>query len=382
MHRRRRAASFAAQLVLASLLLAGCKRQNAYHPPPPPEVGVASPVARPIMPYIYSTGTTAAFNSVAMLARVEGFVFSIDYRDGTEVKTGTTLFTIEPTPFRAKLEQAQANLAAAQAQLAQAEAEFKRQASLARTNVASQSTLDQARALFQSDQANVSNQRAGVTLAAINLGYTSVVAPFDGVVTAHLVSVGDLVGVSGPTTLATIVQLAPIYVNFSLPEQEVQRIRAALRKQGLTAADLGKIPADFELGSETGYPHHGVLDYAAPLVDSATGTLAVRAVVENKDRALLPGYYVRVRVPQSREARPALLVPDAALGTAQSGPYLLVVDKDDVVEQRNVTPGQSAGVLRVISQGLRPEDRVIIAGLARAIPGQKVQPKASTMPVD
>ena len=377
-----RAVFLAAPLTIALLLPAGCKKQNAYQPPPPPEVGVASPILRQVTPYLYAPGTTAAFNSVDLLTRVEGFVQSITYQDGAEVKAGTPLFTIEPPPFQAKLLQAQASLASARAQLVQADAELHRQSSLARSNYASQSSLDQARALRDSDQANVDSQQAGVTLAGINLGYTNVTAPFDGVVTAHLVSVGDLVGVTGPTTLATIVQLAPIYVNFSLPEQDVQRIRAALAAQGLTVADLGKITAEIGLSAESGYPHHGTLDYAAPLVDPTTGTLSLRAVLDNKDRALLPGYFVRVRLKSARGAMPRLLVPDTALASAQTGPYLLVLNKDDVVEQRNVTTGQLDGTLRVIEHGLAPADRVVVNGLSRAIPGQKVAPRPVTLAND
>ncbi len=365
---------------LALLLLVGCRKRNTYVAPPPPKVGVALPVSRMVTPYLDATGSTVAYNDVDLEARVQGFVQRIDYKDGQEVKVGAPLFVIEPAPYEAKQQQAQASLEAAQAQYVQADAEYRRQASLGRSDFASQSAVDQARATRDTDKANVANQQAGVALASINLSYTRVVAPFAGVVTQHLVSVGELVGVTGPTKLASIVQLSPIYVTFSISEQDVQRIRADLVRAGLTVADLGKVPAEVGLTTEQGFPHHGVLDYAAPQVDASTGTLTLRAVLPNKTRALLPGYFVRVRVPLTHLAGKQLLVPDTALGSAQSGRYLLVVNKDDVIEQRTVQTGQEEGALRVILSGLGAHDRVVITGLSHAIAGQKVAPEPAAMP--
>jgi RND family efflux transporter MFP subunit len=361
-------------------LLGGCRKQNAFVAPPPPHVGVAPPLMRAVTPYLEATGSTTAYNEVDLVARVEGFVQSIDYQDGTQVQAGKPLFVIQPAPYQAKLQQAQASYASAQAQYVQSQAEFQRQSTLGRRDFASQSVVDQARATRDANQANAANQQAGIVLAQINLGYTTVAAPFAGVVTQHLVSVGDLVGVSSPTMLATIVQLDPIYVTFTVSEQDVLRIRANLVRAGLTIADLGKIEVEIGLMTEQGYPHRGVLDYVAPQVDSATGTLTVRAVLENKQRQLLPGYFVRIRVPETYQAAQALLVPDAALGTTQAGRYLLVVNKDDVIEQRSVQSGQAYGALRVIAAGLHPDDRVVISGLARAIPGEKVAPQSTPMP--
>ncbi len=300
------------------------------------------------------------------------------------MKAGTTLFVIEPAPYQAKLQQAQASLQAAQAALVQSEAEYKRQATLLAQNVTAQNTFDQAKAKRDSDQANVLNQTAGVALAAINLGYTHVAAPFDGVVTNHLVSVGELVGVTSPTKLATIVQLDPIYVPFNVSEQDVLRIRANFAKSGLSAADLSaeikKVPVEVGLMTEQGYPHDGMMDYVAPEVDSSTGTLMARGVFQNPKRTLLPGYFVRVRVPEKGQAAQSLLVPDTALGTSQAGRYVMVVNKDNVVEQRSVQVGQLDGALRVITDGLKPDDQVVITGLQRAIPGGKVAPQPAPMP--
>jgi membrane fusion protein, multidrug efflux system len=216
-----------------------------------------------------------------------------------------------------------------------------------------------------------------VTLAAINLGYTRVTAPFDGIVTAHQVSVGSLVGANAPTTLATILQIDPIYVSFTISEQDVLRIRAGLRKAGFNEKDLNKVPVEIGLMTETGYPHQGTLDYATPSVDPSTGTLTLRGVLPNANHVLLPGYFVRVRVPLPKPKEPSLLVPDTALGTDQSGRYLLVVDKADTVQQRSVTTGELLGSLRVIATGLYPDDRVVVSGLQRAVPGEKVAPQAT-----
>ncbi len=327
--------------VLALTALTACKKENAYVPPPPPPVGVAKPLQQAVLPYLEVTGNAVAYNQVDLVARVEGFLQEIDYKDGAEAKQGDTLFVIEPTPYQAKLQQAQATLAATQADLVQAQAEFTRQSTLGKSDFASQSAVDQARAKRDADLANQTNQQAGVTLAAINLGYTRVTAPFDGVVTTHLVSVGGLVGVNGPTKLATIVQLDPIYATFTVSEQDVLRIKAAMKQRGITAADIANVPVEVGLMTEDGYPHVGKLNYVAPEIDPSTGTLTVRGLLQNANHALLPGMFLRIRIPLALEKANALLVPDQALGADQSGRYLLVVDKDNVVQQRTVQTGQS-----------------------------------------
>jgi membrane fusion protein, multidrug efflux system len=368
-----------AVLALTLASTAACKKENAYVPPPPPQVGVAKPLQKPVMPYLEVTGSTSAFNQVDLVARVQGFLQSIDYKDGADAKRGDTLFVIEPTPYEAKLQQAQAQLAATQASLVQTTAEYNRQSQLGRSDFASQSAVEQARAKRDSDQANLTNLQAGVTLAAINLGYTRVTAPFDGFVTAHAASVGELVGVTSPTKLATIVQLNPIYVTFNISEQDVLRIRDDMIKRGARLDDLSVIPVEVGLMTEEGYPHKGNLDYAAPNVDAATGTLMVRGILKNPDESLLPGFFARIRVPLFPKPSDALLVPDAALGADQAGRYVLVVNKDNVVEQRKVEVGQLDGALRVITSGLAPDDQVVISGLQRAVQGAKVTPQQTAI---
>jgi multidrug efflux system membrane fusion protein len=362
-------------LVLVALLsLSACKKQNAFVAPPPPAVGVAHALRQEVTSYLELTGNAQAVNLVDLVARVQGFLQEIDYQDGASVKQGDTLFVIEPLPYQSRLQQAQAALASAQAQFTQTDAELKRQVSLGRSDFSSQSVVDQARATRDTDQANVDNQQSAVTQAAINLGYTRVTAPFDGRVTAHQVSIGSLVGVTGPTVLATIIQLDPIRVIGSISEQDVLRIKETMPNQSFGPAEIAKVPIEVGLMDEAGYPHHGTLDYAAPAIDITTGTLTIRGVLANSDRALLPGMFVRMRVPLTIQKTSALLVPDLILGADQGGRYLLVVDKDDIVQQRPVRTGAADGDLRVISSGLAAEDRVVVTGLQKAIPGAKVVP--------
>jgi RND family efflux transporter MFP subunit len=357
--------------------LTGCE-QNSFVPPPPPKVDVGVPVQRSVTRYLEATGNTAPIKSVDLVARVQGFLQSINYQDGAFVKEGTTLFTIEPETYKLKLDQAQAAEAGAQASLKQSDADYKRQVDLVARQAVSQATLDTSTSTRDNAQANLQQAQANTKIAQVNYGYTNVVAPFDGIVSAHLVSVGELVGVSSPTPLANIVQLDPIYVNFNVNEQDVLRIRDEARRKGMTSSDLKQLPIEVGLQTETGYPHKGRLDYAAPTINQSTGTLPVRGLLPNPDRVLLPGYYVRVRVPFDQQQN-ALLVPDVALGSDQSGRYLLVVNGDNVVEQRKVVTGQLEGDLRVIDSGLKADDRVVIAGLLRAIPGQKVDPQQKTI---
>jgi RND family efflux transporter MFP subunit len=361
--------------LLALGLLAGCGDSNTYVPPPPPKVTVATPEKRTVTLFLESTGNTAAVNSTNLVARVPGFITSINYKDGDYVKKGTVLFTIEPDSYKLKLEQSQAAEAAANATLKQAQADFERQTDLTARGTASKATLDTSTANRDNAQANVQQAQVNTQLAKINFGYTSVTAPFDGLVTARTVSVGEYVG-SQPTVLATIVQHDPIYVNFSVNERELLRIREDMRRRGITVDDLKKVQVEVGLQTEQGFPHKGTLDYASPTVDASTGTLTVRAILDNPNRVLLPGLFVRVRVP-FEQRQDALLVPDVALGSDQSGRYVYVVNKDNVVEQRGVDIGPLEGTMRVINKGLAEGDRVIVAGLLRAIPGQKVDPQTA-----
>jgi len=366
-------------VALVAAGLASCNEENTYVPPPPPKVLVATPVEQPVTNYMELTGNTQAYNAVDLEARVQGFLTSIDYKDGAAVKKGQRLFTIQRDTYQAQLDQAQANLEGATARQLNAQNEYNRQSQLGQQDFASKARVEDAKTNLDQATADVAAAKANVALATINLGYTEVVAPFDGLVTNHLVDVGALVGYAGPTKLATIVQMDPIYVYFNVDEQQVLRVMEALAAQGRTPDQLKDVPVEIGLQTETSYPHKGVIDYIAPQVDAGTGTLMVRGIFENKDSALLPGLFVRVRVPM-RQIDKALLVADTAIGSSQLGSYVLVVGDDDVVEQRTITTGalQDNG-LRVVESGLKAGERVVVSGIQRAVPGNKVAPETTEM---
>ena len=356
------------------LLLAGCEDRNKYQPPPAAEVGVQKPQQRRVTLYLELTGNTSAFNKVDLVARVQGFLEKAAYKDGDRVEAGTTLFGIERAPYETSLQIAEATQKQQEALLVQTNADLNRQLALQQRQVASEAKLDESRSKRDSTLAALEQAKGQVQQAKINLGYTEIKSPFAGVVTARLVDPGSLVGAGGPTKLATIVQIDPIYVNFNVNEQQVLQIRGQLRSQGLTIKDLGPIPVEVGLQTETGFPHAGVINYIAPDLDQGTGTLPVRALLDNKQAVLLPGLFVRVRVPVQRDVE-SVLVPDRALGNGQQGRYVLVVNDKNVVEQRPVETGDAIdGGMRIIKAGLKAEDRVVVSGLQRAIPGAVVKP--------
>jgi RND family efflux transporter MFP subunit len=374
--RAARAAAFA----IAAITLAACNSKNAYVPPPPPKVQVAQPVRRPITEYLELTGNTQAYASVDLVARVQGFLTSINYVDGATVKKGAQLFGIERDIYQAQVNQQEATLASDQATEEYNKAEYNRQATLARQDFASQATAQEWKSKWDQSAADILNAQAAIWLAKINLGYTQVLAPFDGVVTNHLVDVGALVGVSGPTKLSTIMQTDPLYVYFTMSEPQILAIQRNLARHGiaLRTSKLSDVPVEIGLQGEDGYPHKGHLDYASPQVDFATGTLTARALFDNKDGALLPGLFVRVRTPIAQRDK-ALLTRNDAIGTSQEGSYVLVVGADNVVKRQVVTTGVRDGQLRVIESGLSPDDWVVTEGVQRAFPGAKVDPQRGQM---
>jgi RND family efflux transporter MFP subunit len=375
---------FAALTAIATLALAGCGSKNTFVAPPPPKVVVAQPLLQPVTLYLYLTGNTAPFRTANLVARVQGYLESINYRDGAAVKKGALLFGIERDIYQAALDQAKAQLAKDQGVLGEAQVDLTRYQTLAKQqSIALQQAQDQA-FLVEQDKATVGVDQANVDTANINLGYTRVLAPFDGVVTNHQVDIGNLVGSSvTTTTLATIVQIDPLYVNFTLSEPQYLAIRRNNAKAGLPTSStdltfLATIPIDIGLQDEEGYPHRGHLDYVSPQVDPSTGTIAVRAIFDNKDNALLPGLFVRVRGPIGHQAK-ALLTRSEAIGTSQEGSYVLVVGADNLVQRKIVKTGQQQGQLRIIESGLDPSDWVVTEGVQRAFPGAKVEPQRTEL---
>lgn len=358
--------------VLASLLLAACgDNRNRYAPPPPPPVTVTYPVVKAVTRYLDLTGSASAVATVDLVARVAGYLESVDFQDGTVVKKGNLLFVIERAPYEANLQLAEATLAQQQAQLTRASSEYARQTRLVKQSASSQANLEKWLSERNSAAAAVDEAKANIEIAKLNLGYTRVMAPFTGRIGRHLVDVGNLVGTPSPTKLATIEQIEPIYVYFNVDEPTVLRIRTMIRARGLGPADLHKVPVFVGLQTEQGYPHEGRLDFIDTGIDPSTGTLQVRAALPNQDRALLPGMFVRVHVPVGQDSR-ALLVGNRVLGVDQQGSYVLVVNAKDVVEQRVVETGALVGGMRVIRKGLDPGDWVVVEGLQRATPGTRV----------
>ncbi|MEJ2170621.1 MAG: efflux RND transporter periplasmic adaptor subunit, partial [Desulfobacterales bacterium] len=324
-------------------------------------------------------GNLQSHGEVDLVARVEGYLESIQFEEGAIVKKGQLLFVIEREPYEATLQQEEANAAQQKATLTRAKEEYERQLRLIKRKATSESTLEQWRAAYESAQAALKAARAKADLARINLGYTKISAPFDGRMERHLVDPGNLVGSGGATKLATIHRLNPIYAYFNLNEQDVTRLIKLLRKKkGGLAYENEKIPVFLGVRGEEGYPHQGELDYASTILSQTTGTLQLRGLfpnpMENEVPELLPGMYARVRIPVE-EQHHALLVPDSALQITQGQHYLLLVNQHDVVEQRFVTIGRKVDKLRVIPKGLQSTDRVVVSGIQYAHPGSKVSPE-------
>jgi RND family efflux transporter MFP subunit len=345
-----------------------------------PAIPVVRPKVQTVSDYIEVTGNAAAVNQVKLIARVVGFLDQLHFADGAMVKKGDLLVTIQQDQYKAQLQQAQAQLQQQQAALLYAKTEMVRYTALLKKDAATQVDVDHWNYERQSAEANILGAQAQVAIAQLNLSYTEIRAPFDGLMGKHLVDPGNVVGGNGQeAALVDIVQLDPIYVVANISSQQALQIRANLDQRRLTLDELHKIPIDAALSDETGYPHHGTIEYVAPAIDQATGTLLVRGILRNADRALLPGIFVKMRLPMGKVVQSALLVPDRALQEDQGGRYLLVLNQDDVVVQRYVQLGELIGDLRVITSGLTAGDRVVTGELWRATPGAKVVPQLTTL---
>jgi RND family efflux transporter MFP subunit len=343
-------------------------------------IPVVTPRAQSVSSYVEITGNAASVNAVKLIARVEGYLEQIHYEDGQFVKKDDLLFTIQQDQYKDQLQQAQAQLLTAQASLTYAKTELVRYTKLVKQDAATQTEVDHWNFEKASAEASLLNAQAQIALAKLNLGYTEVKAPFDGIVGKHLIDPGNVVGGGGQqTALAEITQLDPIYVVANLSEQQVLQIRQNLDQHRLTFADLRKVPVGVALQGQSGFPLQGTIEYVSPGIDPATGTLLVRGILANPNRTLLPGFFVNIRLPTERVSQNALLVPDRSLQEDQGGRYLLIVGKDDVVEQRYVQLGQLDGSLRVITSGLKPDDRVVVGDLWRATPGTKVTPQLTSL---
>jgi RND family efflux transporter MFP subunit len=362
--------------IASMAMIAGC--HGAEPVPPPPAVSVAKPMNQKVTDYLDFTGNTAATDSVNLVARVEGYLESVHFVDGSRVKKGDLLFTIQQAQYKAQLQQAEAQVAAQKAALWHAKREFARYANLLKEDAATQTEVDHWQYETASSQAALLSAEAQVVLAQLNLSYTTIKAPFDGRIGRHLVNPGNLVGSAGQQSqLAEIDRIDPIYVYFTINERDLLRILARTRNLATKNLAERQIPVFFELANEKDYPHEGLLDFASIAVSSTTGTLQLRGIFPNRDLTLLPGLFVRVRVPVA-QPRDSLMVPADAVNFDQQGEYLLVVDDKNTVERRGVTLGPQVGTMQAIETGLRPNDWVIIEGLLQAIPGRVVSPQRQT----
>ncbi len=353
-------------VALLATATGACDKARKTPDAAPPAVTVRRPDREPVIEYVQATGTAAASQSVDLVARVTGYLRSIHFEDGVRVQAGQLLMVIEPEPYE---QQVRLNEAA----LLMAQAEYDRQVEMAKQNATAAANVEKWRC--QRDQA-----AAQVELARLNLSYTRITAPFSGRIGRRLADPGNLVGPGAAVKLATLDQLTPIYVYFSLGERDVLRLRDRLRQEGITPqAAVGKTPVFVGLQDEEDYPHEGVMDFVDSAISPATGTLLMRAKLKNEDARLFPGVFARVRIPLS-EPRPMLVTPQSAIGNDQQGDYVLVADADNVVVRRSVVKGPLTPRGCAIRSGLKPEDRVIVKGMLKARPGEKVAPAADTEP--
>jgi len=362
--------------VLLSAVFNGCGKKNEYVEPPAPEVTVSKPLVQNVTDYLEFTGSTKAIEEIEIRARVKGFLESVHFEDGDFVNKDQLLFNIDPRPYKAAVESARGRLGKHQAQLERAQKEYQRNLTLFKQNAASEANVVKWKSEVDESKASVVSAQAALDKARLDLGYCTIRSPISGRISRKLVDVGNLVGASEHTLLTTIRQWTPIYVYFSINERDLLRIMERARAQGITADNPDKIPLGLGLANETDFPHEGHLDFVDSTVDPGTGTMQLRGLFPNSGPPfiIVPGLFVRVRMPVA-ERENALLVTERALGLDQGGRYLLVVGNENKVEQRYVKIGALRDGKRVIIEGLKPEDQVVVKGIQRAIPGAKVTPQ-------
>jgi len=360
-------------------MIGGQGQQAASAAPPAPPVTVAKPLVKELREWRDFTGQFAAPDAVEIRARVSGYLESVNFTDGQLVKKGDLLFVIEPRPYEIALDSAKAQLAQAEAQLQLAKVQLERTAQLRKNDYASQQTYDERAAQVKSASASRDAAVAAVNEAQLNLDYTRVTAPVSGRVGQHEVSIGNLVmgGTGGSTTLlTTIVSLNPIWLDFNVSEGDGMAYKRLVQKGEIESARNNMVEVQGQLMDETNWPLKGTIDFVDNQYDRTSGTIRVRATFPNANLFITPGQFGRVRVPISQE-KPTMLVPDAAVVTDQSTKMLFTVTDDGTVVPKPVELGSLADDnLRIVKSGITPDDRVIINGLLRARPGQKVTPEA------
>jgi multidrug efflux system membrane fusion protein len=375
----RRAAPFGLLLALA---LSGCgDKAQQQAAPPAPAVTVAQPTKRTVTDWDEFTGRFEAVEEVQVRARVGGFVTSVEFKDGAIVRAGELLYIIDPRPFEAVAKQAEGQLADSRGKVELAKRELDRGLNLVQTSAVSEQVVDQRRQALQAAHAAEMQAEGALKAAQLNIEFTHVIAPITGRVSRHLVSVGNLVQGSegGATLLTSIVSLDPIYIYFDVDEQTYLKNNKLWFEGKRPSSRDTPNPVQIALTSETKPSHEGKMDFLDNRLDVSTATLRSRAVVPNKDLSILPGQFGRVRLIGSSPYE-ALLIPDTAVATDQSRKIVFVVKDDNTVEAKPVTLGPLDEGLRVIREGLKAEDRVIVDGLQRARVGAKVNPHIAQAP--
>lgn len=374
-------ARLAAGLV-AALALAGCfdggKKEAAGAPPPPPKVTAATPVVKDIMERDEFTGRFAAVDSVDIRARVSGYLDKIEFEEGTVVKAGDPLFTIDPRPYQATLDEAKSSLTIAKTELDFASKELERAESLVGRGDISRSTLDERRQRVAAAQARIEGAKATARRAEIDLEFTEIRAPFTGRISLKQVSVGNLVK-ADETVLTNIVSLDPIYFYFDVDEQSYLAY-ARMALDGNRAS--GRIPSyevSVMLSDEKEGEFTGRLDFVDNRIDEATGTMRVRAVFANPDFLLQPGLFGRISIPGSPVYK-GILIPDEAIASDQSRRLVYVLDEANVANPQVIRPGPRIDGYRVVREGLTGTERIVVNGLARVRPGVKVDPEVVELP--
>jgi RND family efflux transporter MFP subunit len=364
-------ATIAALAILSILTLAACSRAQSGSPPaapPAPPVTVATATTGDIRDWDDFTGRFEAVEHVELRPRVSGYIERVAFTQGSEVHKGDLLFAIDPRPYAAELKRVEGELARAQSQSELAASVSARAQRLLTQHAISQEEHDQRLSEQSQSTANLAASQAAVETARLNLEFTRVTAPISGRVSRAQVTAGNYV-TAGATSLTTVVSLDPIYVSFDGDEQSYLRYQ-----QNAIGAAGDASTVQIGLANESGYPHQGRIDFVDNALDASTGTIHLRALLDNHDRRYVPGLLARVRLPGSEHYQ-AVLIPDAAVGTDQDRRYVLVVAGDGTVEYRPVELGAISEERRVVRSGLTAGERVIVSGLARARPGSKVTPQ-------
>lgn len=361
-------------VVILLLTLFGCGTEEPPARQAPP-VTVGKPTVSTVREYTLFTGFSRAVESADVVARVAGNLESVDFEPSTPVKKGDLLFTIEKTRYKALRDAAEASLQSADADLLRAETDLKRVEKASKSRAVSEMDVDRARADRDMAVAAVALAQANLDEAELNFSYTDVVSPLDGVVSRRLIDPGNLVGQSGPTKLTRVNKLQPIYVYFHVPESVVLDFLEDRPKDVAREAEKeSSVDAGVALANEVGFPHVGHLDFVDNEVDTRTGTIEVRLILENKHLEIFPGLFVRIKV-SGKEIENAVQVPEVAIGTDLGGKYVLTVGENNIVEQKYVTIGEAQeGGLVHIQKGLKGDETIIVNGLVFARPGLPVTP--------